>query len=78
MRTDSKIQVGDGIWEEITVLTDIDISDVLMFDYPDFSDAMLCEAFSPELDRWLTEEELQDVDCDDVNLYIHENLSDFN
>jgi hypothetical protein len=55
-------------------LSSISVSDVAMRDYPDFCDAYLEEAYCNELDRWLTEHELERIDGGDINEYIHENI----
>lgn len=60
-------------------LSSISISDVMMNDYPDFSDAFVEEAFLDCEDRWLTEHELEE-DCisDQTGEYILENLDLYN
>ena len=59
---------------DTTKLRSIVIGDVEMADRPDFSNAYLEEAYSIELDRWLTDDELEQVGDDFVNEYICENL----
>ena len=64
--------------KELPRYTDIEIEQVEWYDFPDFSNAYLLNAWDREKNRWCTDEELDELSEDGfVSEYIHENLSDF-
>ena len=64
--------------KELPRYTDVEVEQVEWFDYPDFTSAYLHCAWDRKLNRWCTEEELNELSEDGfVNEFIHDNITDF-